>query len=104
MAGFVPIEELQKLQSEKAKEAADMGEVEKELRHVQKNLEHQIILRDRMDREIAFLRAMQLAHKAEDSGIQKAVSKMEAITNQLQTMMQDTWPAAITEEAATTAP
>lgn len=96
-AGYVPVAELTKLRSEKDQEASDMGEVAKELRHVQRNLEHQIALRDRMDVEIAFLRAMQLSHKTEDSGIQKAVSRMESIANQLETMMQDTWPAAITE-------
>lgn len=100
VAGFVPIAEMRAKLAEKDAQLATTDGVEKEFRHAQRNLEHQLVLQDRMDREIAFLRELQLAHLKEDSDTQRAVSKIEAIADQLQAMMQDTWPAAITEEPA----
>lgn len=89
--GYVPVSELAAL-------TAERNTIEQNLVLKTRNLEHTIEVRDRMDKEIEFLRALQLAHVNEETDLQKAVITLESTIAQLQTLMQDTWPAAIVEE------
>lgn len=87
--GYVPISEMQAALAEKDK-------VEQELRLKTRNLEAQIVHRDRLENELAFLRELELAHATNSSGTQQAVEKLDKITNNLLEMMQSVWPEAIT--------
>lgn len=69
---------------------------EKELRHKTRNLEQQLMLRDRLETEIDFLRKLELAHARRDSGICDAVNRMDTITENLLQMMRSVWPEANT--------
>ena len=91
-AGYVPVAQLAAVIAEKEK-------TETELRHKTRNLEYTIETRNRMDQEIAFLRLLQLKQARGDSDTSKAVCRLEAVTAQLTGLMQDTWPAAITEDS-----
>jgi hypothetical protein len=79
------------------KEKAD---TEAKLVHKTKSLEHTIALRNCLDSEVNFLRVMHLAYLNKESDTQKAVDKLETITNNLIEMMQNTWPAALVEAPA----
>ena len=93
-AGYVPETQLHAVVRDKA-------DTEKELRHTVKNLEHQIEMRSRLDQEIAFLRLLQLKQANGDSATEKSISRLEAVTEMLTNLMQDTWPAAVLLEAPT---
>lgn len=85
--GYVPISEMRAALAEKDK-------VEQELRHKTRNLEQQVIHRDRLESELGFLRELELAHARNESGTQQAVDKLDKITGNLIAMMQSVWPEA----------
>lgn len=73
---------------------AEKNTLEGELKHKNRNLQNQITLRDRLEREIEFLRQLELAHAKKESGVQQAVSRIDAITGNLLAFMQSVWPEA----------
>ncbi len=85
--GLVPLAEMQAALAEKER-------IETELRHRTRNLEHQVCLRDRLEKEVTFLRELQLAHARNESDTHKAVTRLDDITNNLIDMMKNVWPAA----------
>lgn len=94
-AGYVPAAEV-------AAALAERNGMEHMLLQKTHNLEQTIAMRNRMDEEISFLRALQLAHSNQSTGVQRAVSTLETTVAHLQALMQDTWPAAVTEAPQTT--
>lgn len=87
-AGYIPVAEMKAALA--AKDA-----VEQELRHKTRNLEHQIFCRDRLEKELAWLKELQLAHANRESGTQRAVAHLDRITTNLLDMMKDVWPDAL---------
>lgn len=73
------------------------------LEHKTRNLEAQIVYRDRLEKEIGFLRELELIHARKESGTQQAVQKLEDITSRLTVLMQDNWPSELLLEEAKTA-
>jgi len=87
-AGYVPISEM-----EAALQAKDA--TEQELRHKTRGLEQQIYYRDRLEKELDWLKELELAHARKESGTQRAVEELDRITNNLLDMMRDVWPDAL---------
>lgn len=73
---------------------AEKDRLEGELKHKNKNLQNTIYLRDRLEREVEFLRQLELAHAREESGTQQAVAKMDAVAEKLLEYMRSVWPDA----------
>ncbi len=83
--GYVP-----KVEMDNAIKAKEL--IERQLRHKSRDLEHTIMLRDELKRQLGCLEAVVLAHAAKDSGTQRAVEKLDHITTNLMMMMRDGWP------------
>lgn len=88
----------------------EKNKLEGELRHKNNNLRNQVYLRDRLEREVEFLRQLELAHARQESPVQKAVERIDAVTNKMLEFMQSVWPEAhnldpaqLTEETKETA-
>ena len=90
-AGYVPVAEMHAA-------LAKAAELEGELRHKNANLRNNIMLRDRLENELQFMRELELAHAKKESGVQQAVDRIDNITGKLLEMMQATWPAAIVDD------
>lgn len=71
---------------------ARQREVEQKLRHTNRNLEHQLTLRDRLEKEVGFLRELELAKARKDSEVHRAIDRLDAITGTLERFFQATWP------------
>lgn len=87
LCGYVPATEMAAALAEKEK-------LEGELRHKNANLRSNIYLRDRLEKEVEFLRRLELAHANKESGTQQAVERIDAITDRLLEFMQSVWPEA----------
>lgn len=85
--GYVPAAEM-------AAALADKEKLEGELRHKNSNLRHQIYLRDRLEKEVEFLRQLELAHANRESGIQRACARIDTIADNLLDYMKSVWPDA----------
>jgi hypothetical protein len=88
-AGYVPRSEADEAVS---KITAEKHQLAGELRHKNSNLRSQIMLRDRLENELQFLRDLELAHAKKESGVQQAVDRMDAITGTLLEYMKTVWP------------
>lgn len=74
---------------------AAKDEVEKTLREKTRTLEYQLMMRDRLENEVGYLRDLQLAHARNSAGVCNAVARMDLITGKLREMMQSVWPDAV---------
>lgn len=76
---------------------AAMSQVEQALRHKTRNLEHQILLHKRLEKEVAFLRQIELFRAGNYSDTQKAVDKLDAVSvnlDKLITILREVYPEA----------
>jgi len=68
--------------------------IERELRHSKRDLQNQLYLRDRLEKEVGFLRELELARVRNNTATQQAVARLDAATDKLEELMENTWPAA----------
>lgn len=67
---------------------------ENELRHKTRSLEHQIALRDRLEREVEFMRELELAQTRGDSRTQRSIGRLDRAIDFLLENLRETWPSA----------
>ncbi len=90
--GYVPLAEM-------AAALAERDKIELELQHKTRNLQSQLVLRAQLEKQIAFLQELELAHARNESGTQQAVDKLDKITSNLLDMMKSVWPEAYNLDA-----
>lgn len=71
------------------------AKVEQELRHSKRNLEHQLAYRALLEKDVEFLRTLELARVSSYGGVQQATETMDRCTTRLVELMQAHYPDAI---------
>ena len=66
--------------------------LEEELRRKNRTLQLNINLRDRLETEVEFMRQLELSHARQDSGIEQAVAKLDAVANKTLELLRSVWP------------
>jgi hypothetical protein len=85
--GYVTIEEVRVILEAK-------NQVEEQLLHKTRNLEHQLGIRGRLESEIEFLRKLELHRRANTSIVQQAADRLDSVADQLIELAREHWPDA----------
>ena len=94
--GYVPthVHEAAKAKAEEEKQQllTEKAEVERDLRHKNKNLAHANSMHAHMEGEIQFLRNLQLTRNQENNETDNAVNRLDGVTTKLVAIIRHTWP------------
>jgi hypothetical protein len=96
--GYVRAVDLDDLQVRHDQVRSGYDQMVRALRHSKRDLEHQLLWRARTEREIEFLRQLEIARVNNDTTFMQAVARMDTACGRIESFMEDTWPQAIIDQ------